>query len=365
MYEKMKYWVWLSSLVKIPPRKRFELLEHFKDPEHIWYAQVNELLDLVFLEKHYIGHLSDIQARKDVERHMDRIIASDMEMITIKDSNYPENLKNIYDPPLVLYTKGSLISNEPQLAVIGSRRASRYGLEMAEKISACLSKAGLTITSGMARGIDSKAHIGALDAGGRTIAILGCGVDIAYPAENRDLMKRISSSGTVISEYLPGTPPIANNFPARNRIISGMSMGILIVEASEKSGSLITANFALEQGREVFAIPGNIDSRNSTGTNRLIRDGAKIVLDISDILDELNISYIADNRFYKNKRINTRELDIDERNVLKKLQNEPMHIDKIAVVCGMNVNVLSSILVMLELKGLVEQLPGKMYCVLK
>lgn len=214
----------------------------------------------------------------------------------------------------------------------------------------------------MARGIDSKAHNGALAAEGRTIAVLGCGLDIVYPSENKELMKRISKSGAVISEYLPGTPPATFNFPARNRIISGISLGVVIIEANDKSGSLITANYALEQGKDVFAVPGNIDSTNSAGTNKLIRDGAKIVLELGDILDELKISHSVNNSFYKNSAvINTSALDTDEKSIIRELEKGPVHIDTIARTCNLSIHSTGSLLVMLEMKGFVEQLPGKLY----
>jgi DNA protecting protein DprA len=365
MYDGIRYWMWLGSMARISPRKRYELICHFKQPEYVWYASEQELADLPFMDKHSLDVLIDNQYRNDFKKYIDKAFSTDVNVVTINDSNYPEKLRYIYDPPLVLYTLGKLLVDEPQIAVVGSRRASSYGMNMSEKISFSLSKAGLTITSGMARGIDSKAHLGALDAGGRTIAVLGCGVDITYPYENRDLMKRIIKNGAVISEFMPGTPPLPINFPSRNRIISGMSMGTLIVEAGEKSGSLITANYALEQGREVFAMPGNIDSKNSFGTNRLIRDGAKVVLELEDILDELKISYKANNSFYKKRKVDVSDMDNDEAKVLKKLGDEPMHIDKIAGVCEMSIGTVYSVLIMLELKGFVKQLPGKMYNILR
>lgn len=362
MTENIKYWIWLSSLVKVPPVIRYELYDYFKCPERIWQAPAYELNALPFMDKQTVDHIFEHGPREQAQRSLEKLGKMNINVVLFTDGNYPENLKNIFDPPLVLYTKGKLLQQEQQIAVVGSRHASRYGLEMAEKLSCSLSQAGLTITSGMARGIDSKAHTGALRAAGRTIAVLGCGVDVVYPSENKELMKKISETGVVISEYLPGTPPSKFNFPARNRIISGMSLGTVIIEASEKSGSLITANYALEQGREVFALPGNIDSKNSAGTNRLIRDGAKIVLDIGDILEELNVSKIARNKFYKRKRISKAGLEEDEMVIVRKLMNAPMHIDSIADSCDMNVSTVGSILVMLELKGIIEQMPGKIYC---
>ncbi|NJD04152.1 MAG: DNA-protecting protein DprA, partial [Ruminiclostridium sp.] len=296
----IEYWIWFSSLVKINTRKRFELIKHYKDPAYIWHSSEEELRKLAIIDNTDIGHIIDKQSRSETQKYYNGLIAADVSIITINSNLYPGELKNIYDPPSVLYVKGSLAGYEPGVAVVGSRRATLYGLETAEKLSLGLSINGVTIISGMARGIDSKAHNGALAADGKTIAVLGCGLDIVYPSENRELMKRICKNGAVISEYLPGTPPTAFNFPVRNRIISGISLGVVVVEANDKSGSLITANYALEQGKEVFAVPGNIDSGNSTGTNKLNRDGAKIVLELGDILDELKISPSVNNNFCKN-----------------------------------------------------------------
>jgi DNA processing protein len=362
MKDRNKYWVWLSSLVKISPRKRYELLEHFKDPANIWYSSIKELKTLEFLDRCIIDKLIDMQARKETDFYLEKMLKSGIEVVTICDKKYPELLKHIYDPPAVIYVKGELVESEDLLAVVGSRRATAYGLNMAESLAYELSGNGLTIVSGMARGIDSRAHNGALKAGGRTIAVLGCGLDIIYPSENKELMKRICDNGAVISEYLQDIPPIPFNFPARNRIISGISKGVAVIEANEKSGSLITANFALEQGRDVFAVPGNINSSNSAGTNRLIRDGAKIVLDVKDILDELKLGNGDNNTSYKVlKKISYGNFNYDEKAIIGKLIEQTLHIDTIARECGFSVQKVGSILIMLELGGFIEQLPGKFY----
>ncbi len=358
----IKYWIWFSSLVKINTRKRFELLEYYKDPAYLWYATEEELKKAAMLDFTEIGHIRNKEFRRETQLYYDKLIAADVNIVTMQDRLYPGELKHIYDPPSVLYVRGSLVKEECRLAVVGSRRATLYGLETAERLSADLSRHGVVIVSGMARGIDSRAHNGALAVDGRTIAVLGCGLDIVYPSENKELMKRICKSGAVISEYLPGTPPAAFNFPARNRIISGISQGVAVIEANDKSGSLITANYALEQGKEVFAVPGNIDSRNSTGTNKLIRDGAKIVLEPGDILDELKISRGVNNSFdIKASKINFEVLDTDEKSIVRELAQGPVHIDTIARTCSLSANSTGAILVMLEMKGFVEQLPGKNY----
>ena len=358
----IKYWVWLSSLVKISPFKRYKLIEYFKDPALIWHSSEEELKKLPFLPRNIIEKLIDRQMRKDTHNLLEKIQSEYIDVITFNDEYYPEYLKNIYDPPVAIYVRGKLIKDETTIAVVGSRNATTYGLGMAESLSHDLSKKGITVASGMARGIDSRAHTGALKAGGRTIAVLGCGLNIVYPYENKELMKKICDNGAVISELLPGVPPIPFNFPARNRIISGISKGVVIIEANERSGSLITANYALEQGRDVFAVPGNINSRNSIGTNRLIRDGAKIVLDVADILDELNLSNGVNNISCKiNKRSPFADFDSEEKTIAEKLMEGPVHIDTIARDCGFSVQLVGSVLVMLELSGFVEQLPGKFY----
>lgn len=361
MVGSMKYWIWLSSLVKIPPRKRLRLLEYFRDPAFIWEASEAELKALSFVTPQMAGCILDRQSRGMAPKLYEDIGKCGADMITLRDGRYPETLRNIPDPPVVLYCRGRLERDAVCIAIVGSRRATRYGLDMAGRLSGELARRGVTIVSGMARGIDSKAHRGALEAGGKTVAVLGCGIDIVYPEENLELMKKICQSGAVISEYLPGTPPIAFNFPARNRIISGLSQGVAIVEANERSGSLITADFALEQGRDVYAVPGNIDSANSLGANRLIKDGAKMVTNAGDILEELKISHGETEHFCNKKVIPDLILGKDEKSIAQRLQNGPAHIDMIARDCGISVQLAGSVLVMLELSGFVQQLPGKYY----
>lgn len=361
MVSNIKYWIWLSSLVKISPRKRLQLLDYFGDPALIWEASEAELKALHFVTPQMAVCILDKQSRKMIPTLYDEIGKCDADIITMQDGRYPEALRSIPDPPVVLYCRGKLEKNAVCIAIVGSRRATQYGLDIAAKLSRELAGHGVTIVSGMARGIDSKAHSGALENGGKTIAVLGCGVDIVYPSENLELMKKICRCGAVISEYLPGTPPMAFNFPARNRIISGLSQGIAIVEANEKSGSLITADFALEQGRDVYAVPGNINSSNSQGTNRLIRDGAKVVTNAGDILDELKISHGDMNYLCNIRNIPDSIMGNDEKSIAQRLQNGPAHIDTIARDCGISIQLASSVLVMLELSGFIEQLPGKYY----
>lgn len=366
MQQSLKYWIWLSSLRGIGPKKYSRLLEAFGEPQGIWDASEDNLKGLPFLTPPNIAQLIDKKQRDAVEKHLEAIDKHQIKVVTIKDEEYPSYLKNIYDPPTVLYVKGEIRCDERAVAVVGSRKATPYGLSMAQTIAYELAGRGIAVVSGMARGIDSSAHHGALKAGGRTVAVLGCGLDTAYPPENGGLMEKIAGSGAVISEYLPGVPPMAYNFPARNRIISGIALGVVVVEASERSGSLITAEFALEHGREVFAVPGNLNNSNSRGTNRLIRDGAKIVTDMEDILEELKVFHTANNNRsseYKNtaKSDPFEGLDAEERKIAQSLQDEPLHIDVLAGRCGFSVQTTGSLLMMLELRGVIEQMPGKIF----
>ncbi|NSW89894.1 MAG: DNA-protecting protein DprA [Firmicutes bacterium] len=367
-----KYWVWLSSLDKVSPINRLKLLDYFKDPKNIWEASEEELRKLQFLTEVSIGQIIDEKHKTQISTYMKSIAELGIEVITIKDEIYPFYLKNIYDPPVVLYVKGVLIQNEKSIALVGSRKATSYGFEAGEELAYQLASLGITIVSGMARGIDSSAHKGALRAKGRTIAVLGCGHDIVYPPQNKTLMEDIIENGAVISEYLPGTAPLPKNFPARNRIISGLSLGVVVVEAAENSGSLITANFALEQGREVFALPGDINRINSRGTNKLIKEGAKLTTCIEDILEELEIYNIVNNTASKRTKgndksyglhdqINYKGLNNEERRIVECLMYEPMHIDFLVNMTGYSIKYINSVLTMLELKGIVEQMQGKIF----
>jgi len=364
----LKYWVWISSLVQVSPLIRKKLFDLFGNhPANIWYEKEKNLKKTGLLTNKMLEYITSETIRKQAGETAKRIVCSSIRVIRITDESYPESLKYISDPPLVLYTKGELPCKNPVIAVVGSRRATSYGLNSAELLSYQLSKCGITIASGMARGIDSRAHAGALKAGGKTIAVLGCGIDIVYPIENRKLMNSIIENGAVITEYLPGVQPYPYNFPSRNRIISGISSGVLVVEAGDDSGSLITADCALEQGREVFAVPGNIDHPNSRGTNRLIREGAKIVLGVDDILDELNMAGIVNNktagRHFDIKQF--KELDRDEIKILRILGTNPEYIDKVALKAGLSPQQAASALLLLEMKGIAEQLPGRMYKLLQ
>lgn len=359
-------WIWLSSLSKIIPRKRFQLIQDFGDASEVWNASRKELASLKYMTPVVLKQLLDASYRKESIKYWEIVKREKIKVITINDGEYPFYLKNINDPPVVLYVKGSFSRDEKMIAIIGARRATPYGCDFAKIIAGQLSKLGITIVSGMARGIDSWAHRGALDSGGRTIAVLGCGVDVVYPWENEKIAGEIMNNGAIVSEFVPGTQPLPINFPSRNRIISGLSIGTVVIEAGERSGSLITAHYALDQGREVFALPGNVNSSVSVGTNKLIRDGAKIITGIDDILEELKAYDIVKNNKNRNKSSFSNDrrfygLSADERKLAEYLLYENLHIDILAQKSGLGIPATNSILTMLELKGVVQQMPGKVY----
>ncbi len=363
--DNLKYWIWLSSL-KIIPSKKNMLLEYFKDPYALWDADEADLKKMGFMNEIMLKQLTNIVLKRKSEEVADEVYRKGINVLTIKDREYPDNLRNIYDPPVVLYVKGSLSGCKNRIAIVGSRRPSSYGLKVAEKLAYELSGFGLTVVSGLASGIDGAAHSGALRNNGKTIAVLGCGIDIVYPRENRRLYEKITETGAVISEYIPGVQPLQYHFPARNRIISGLSYGTVVVEAGEKSGSLITVNYALNQGREVFAVPGNINNINSMGTNRLIGEGAKIVTSVYDIIEELKIFIEIDDLNLKKSikdSFNTKLIDMsrDEKIILEQLLKEPLYIDMLMEKTGFDIKELNSLLVIMEMKGIIEQTPERLY----
>jgi DNA processing protein len=299
------------------------------------------------------------QIPKEVYEDLAHVEKNGIDIVTFSDSDYPDLLRHIHDPPPLLYVRGKIRSDSQNIAIVGSRNATSYGLTVTERLSAALSQRGLTIVSGMAKGIDSAAHAGTLAAGGKTIAVSGCGLGTIYPAENKKLFHRIAESGAVISEFSYTTPPDAHHFPIRNRIISGMSLGTVIVEATHKSGSLITARLAAEQGREVFAVPGSVKSFKSMGTHGLIKQGAKLVEHADDIFEELNISKEALPE--DSGAAESIGLTSAEKKVLDKLSPYPIHIDNLARGLALSAGDVSSLLLQLELKGLVTQSPGKFF----
>ena len=284
----MFYWIWFSSLKSIGPIRKMKLLEKYGTPEKIFKADSNTFLKIEGITQKHVEEIKNSKNTELLRKYQEYILKNDIKIVNVVDKEYPENLKNIYSPPITLYCKGdtSLLKRR-SIAIVGCRESSLYGNSVAKKFAKDLCKNNLVVVSGLAKGIDTAAHVGALEENGETIAVLGCGIDRIYPKENKDLYLNIIKKGLVISEYIVGTEPEACNFPMRNRIISGLSTGVIVVEAKRKSGTMITTDFALEQGKELYVVPGNISSKNSEGTNNLIKEGAKIVTNIEDILDDL------------------------------------------------------------------------------
>lgn len=283
----LKYWLALHRVESIGSVGFLRLLESFGSPERVFSAPTGRLEAFPFVGAKTAARIRDFRDWEQVEADLEKARSLGVAILPFTDPSYPARLLTIYDFPPLLYVRGELRADEACVAVVGSRAASTYGRYTAGRLSRELAMRGVTVVSGLARGIDTAAHQGTLAGKGRTIAVLGCGLDVTYPRENGELLEEIARRGAAITEYPFGTPPSATHFPARNRIISGLSLGVMVVEATEKSGSLITARLALEQGRDVFAVPGSIDAAGSRGTNRLIREGAKLVSSVDDILEEI------------------------------------------------------------------------------
>ncbi|MDD4987027.1 MAG: DNA-processing protein DprA [Dehalococcoidales bacterium] len=350
--EDLKYWVGFSLIPGIGRVRLTQMENYFGRLENAWQAGPGDLRRSG-LDSNMVRTITSRRPGLCLEAEMEKLDNQGVGVVTCHDEGYPARLKEIYDCPPILYIRGTLLPEDERcLAVVGTRRATVYGRQTAEEIVADLARNKITIVSGLARGIDSVAHQAALEVGGRSIAVFGCGLDTIYPAENANLARRIAEQGVLMSEYPLGTRPRADRFPRRNRIMSGLSLGVLVIEAGKTSGAMITANLALEQNREVFAVPGSILSPASTGTNRLIQDGAKLVSSYTDILEELNLTEVAHQMEMK-EVVPTSET---EALLLKQLGAEPVHIDEVCRNSGLPVSQVSSTLVMMELKGMVKQM---------
>ncbi|UCG84603.1 MAG: DNA-processing protein DprA [Dehalococcoidia bacterium] len=353
----LRYWVGFNRIQGIG-RTRFAQLEsYFGDLEKAWHASVTEL-EAAGFDSRTVNSIVDSRPQISLDTEMEMLERHKVKALTWNDPSFPARLKEIYDVPPLLYVRGTLTAeDEWAIAVVGTRRATIYGRQVTERLASDLVHNRITIVSGLAHGIDAVAHRTALDAGGRTIAVLGCGLDLVYPAENVRMAQAIMGQGALISEYPLGTKPKAENFPRRNRIMSGLSLGVVVTEAGEGSGALITAHLALEQNREVFAVPGSILSPSSRGTNRLIQEGAKLVRNVEDILEELNLTMIP-------QQLEMREIipaDETESLLLRHLGHEPTHIDEACRRAQLPIATVSSTLAMMELKGMVYQLGGMNY----
>ncbi|HOR00659.1 MAG TPA: DNA-processing protein DprA [Anaerolineae bacterium] len=355
---QLRYWVGFSIVPQIGPARLRGLLQHFGSVEAAWHAD-SRALQAAGLDRRALGNLLAARRALDLDRELERLQRAGVTALTWDDAAYPPRLREIGAPPLVLYVRGALLpDDEWAVAVVGTRHPSAYGLEMARQLAGDLARSRITVVSGLARGVDSEAHHAALAAGGRTIAVLGSGLDRIYPPENTDLARQVAGSGAVVSEYPFGTRPEAGNFPARNRIISGLTLGTLVVEAGETSGALITAHCALEQCRETFAVPGSALSRRSVGTNRLLQRGeAKLVTQVQDILEELNLTMLAQQAEVRQV---VPENDV-EAQLLAHLSTEPAHIDDLSRSTQLPVAQVSSALSLLELKGVIHRVGAMSY----
>ncbi|MDD4203149.1 MAG: DNA-processing protein DprA [Candidatus Omnitrophica bacterium] len=332
------------------------LIEHFGSISEIFKAKKKDFSNIKGITLEIAEEISSFD-KNEVEKQIKEIEKYNVSLLSVFDDKYPQILKNIYSPPIILFVRGNFLSdNDINVAIVGTRKASFYGMQTAEKLAYELGQLDITIVSGLASGIDSNAHKGALKAKAKTIGVLGCGVDICYPSSNKRLFSQMLEKGVIVSELSMGFKPNKNTFPMRNRIISGLSKGVVVVEAAKKSGSLITADLALEQGREVFAVPGRIDCSVARGTLELIKNGAKLVQYTDDILEE--IGYERKKMDHENKN---NELTESHKKILDMISKEPLYIDDIQEKLMCDFGTLNSILLQMQLTGLINESPGKVY----
>jgi DNA processing protein len=352
-----RYWIGFNLIKGIGAVRMQALIQHFGDLETAWNAAPADLahagLGLKLIER-------VVQARGniDLEKVWAKIEGQGIKILTWEDEAYPQRLKEIDQPPPVLYVRGEYLPDDLfAVAIVGTRRVTAYGRQITEELASFLAANGMTVVSGLARGVDAIAHQTALQAGGRTIGVLGSGVDRIYPPEHRALADQMLERGAIVSDYAPGTPPDASNFPPRNRIISGLSLAVVVVEAGETSGALITAEFAAEQGREIFAVPGSILAPQSKGTNKLIQNGALPLLSVNDLMQALDLTRVGERKAMR-KMIPT---DETEARLLNVLGEEPLHVDEIRSRAELPIEKVSASLALMELKGMVRQVGGMNY----
>jgi len=379
----IKHWVWLASASGVGPVTAAHLLRRFGTPEKVFFADKEELRNTEGVKSHDLSALD----RKNIAA-ADKILAScdeiECSVITLQDAQYPERLRNIYDPPIVLYIRGKLpiIDEEAVIGVVGTRKCTPYGLTTAEDLGYNLARRGILVVSGLAKGVDAAAMRGALRGGGRVIGVIGSGLNVVYPPENKKLYEDVCVAGAIISEYPPGTPPLSQNFPARNRILSGVSIGVAVLESPKRSGALITAARALEQGRDVFAMPGNVGAKSCEGSNSLLREGAIPILSADDIASEYaelfpdriiweDSGNQSDQRNHLQKEIDKKpqveyidkgvilsNLTGDEKTVAEAIGSSTMHTDEIIISSNLNAQRVLAALTMLELKGYAKRNGG-------
>lgn len=354
----------LLCLVSVPgigSHRIRKLVGHFGSPKAVLDAGTQELCHVDGIDEKTARNIQQKVDRSFADEELSRIEKQGAHLVIYWDPKYPKMLKKIYDPPVLLYVMGVLDEKEEnRIAVVGTRSPSQYGRWVAERFGEDFATRGITVVSGMARGIDTWAHRGALKGGGKTIAVLGCGLNVVYPAENRKLYKMIADSGAVLSEFPMNAEPAGVHFPRRNRIISGLSFGTVVVEAGEKSGALITAYMALDQGREVFAVPGSIRSSKTKGTHRLIKEGAKLVESLEDVLAEIP-QWKEKGKKRGKKRDVSKLLSDGEKRLWGVLSEEPIHIDRITMKAKITTSEALAMLLSMELKNCVKQLSGMMF----
>src|SRR6266481_118710 len=367
---QLRDWIALSFVTGVGSRTAAMLIDRFGSPTSVFQAS-SPTLESAGLKRETVAVIKSTEMHEKAAREIEELTRLDGEALTLADEGYPRLLRETYDPPIVIYCLGNLTAalSQPAIAIVGSRRCSTYGRNVAEKLSRELAERGVTVVSGLARGIDSAAHRGALDGRGLTVGVMGTGLDAVYPKENRRLAERIVEKGALITEFPLATPPVSQNFPFRNRVISGVSLGVMIVEGAERSGSLITARLAYEQGRDVFAVPGNITSAKSFGPNYLIKDGAKLVQTWRDVIEELPADMKATILSAERGESRIKQVVIDEvalseseRRVLKMLgTDDGVHIDQLISRSGLSLGELMGALLQLEMSDRIRQLPGKTF----
>lgn len=357
MVNPKAYWVGFNLVKGIGAARLRTLLQHFGDVETAWKASPQDLRTAGLGPK-LVETFQQVRAGVSLEQVWERIQRLGIQVLTWEDDGYPSRLKEIDQPPPVLYLRGSLVpEDEWAVAIVGTRGITAYGRQVTAELASVLARRGVTVVSGLARGVDAEAHKACLATGGRTFAVLGSGVDQIYPPEHRQLAERIIAGGALISDYAPGTPPDGINFPPRNRIISGLSLAVIVVEAGEHSGALITAEFAVDQGRDVFAVPGNINAPKSLGCNWLIQQGARPLLSPDDVLEALDIASVQLHRVARS----VLPKDEVEAKLLAVLGKEALHVDEIRAQVDMPIEKVSATLALMELKGMVRQVGGMQY----
>ncbi len=358
-------WLALERVPRVGPLTIARLIDAFGTPCSALRANREEIRKRTGLSEKLADTIACFVPRKDeILKDVATLEKLEARVLTRWDEDYPKNLLEIYDPPALLFVRGEILPQDSRaVGIVGTRNPTRYGIEMTEQITRDLARASVTVISGLARGIDTACHKAAVNAAGRTVGVLGCGIDVVYPRENRDLIEQVLERGAVISEFRPGIPPLATNFYRRNRIISGLTKGVVVVEAAKNSGSLITANHALDQNRDVFAVPGNVLNAKSKGPHHLLKQGAGLVESAQDILDALFSSQVEPNhqRALFEYAASKAAMTDEARAVLDTIDPDPVPIDMICETLKMDAGKISGILLELELQGLIRQHPGKMF----